>query len=168
VNSDKHLALHEQTTQLAQQAGAHREEPSITNHVTPPNAEGQQHRISVTSDPGYETVDIQVTPASDNPSRPSLHRPDVHVTTVHAPDTTGFSADVRTSAGVYGAASNQRDESSAHVFREGYGMVELKNPKAADLIASLAVKEAGRAIDVVAPAKTRPKQGLLKRALTRS
>jgi hypothetical protein len=167
MDSDKHLDLHNQTTQLAQQAGAHPEERSIINHVTPANGEGQQHNISVTSDPTSESVSIQVTPTSDSPSKPSFQRPDAHVTSVQTPNTTGFAAEVRTSAGQYGAAANQ-DTQSAHVYREGYGMVELKNPKAAEVIASLAVKKTAQAVDTITPVKPKPKQGLLKRVLTRS
>jgi hypothetical protein len=164
MGSGKNLEIYEQTAQLAQQAGASAQDRSITNHVTPPNSEGDQNRISVTSDLGAESVDIQVIPvSSENP----LSRPAVHITSVDSPQTRGFAGTVNTTAGEYSTASNQ-DAQSASVNREGYGTVKFKNPKATELIASLAVKKAGQAVSEVVPAKSESKPGFFKRVLTRS
>ncbi len=148
--------IHDQTMELARRAGASEIGRSIKWQQTP-LVDGEGYDVDVTSSPGY-LAGIQVR--KYGPSKPLQVRPSIQVTVGNG-DKPGYAASVKTEAGMYSTAKNTEEQSTS-VRRNGE-TITIKNPKAAELVARLALKKAGQVIEQL----PEPQPKLRKRILDR-
>lgn len=112
-------------------------------------SDGILTRSNVTHSLGTPYAERTMAQVSQRPVGASSQYEDIKAALSHsvqADGSTGTTAEVKAGAGHYIAAESFSEESSTHVNRAGYGIVEIKSPRAKELVGSLAAKAIKRAL----------------------